>query len=138
MSISESYLLAHFTADPVPHLSGRTSRAYALTVQLQAHYQPAILKFCFPLAAELQGAPNVILTPHIGGSTEEAQAAIGQEVALALAKYVSTGATAGAVNFPQASCVAPTSERCHDHHHTDAAGTAAVCVIVVSILGQIC
>ncbi|HEX8435144.1 phosphoglycerate dehydrogenase [Archangium sp.] len=50
---------------------------------------------------ELQGLPNVILTPHIGGSTEEAQAAIGKEVATSLIKYVKAGATTGAVNFPQ-------------------------------------
>ena len=43
----------------------------------------------------------MIMTPHIGGSTEEAQAAIGREVATALVKYVNTGSTAGAVNFPQ-------------------------------------
>jgi D-3-phosphoglycerate dehydrogenase len=49
----------------------------------------------------LQGLPNVILTPHIGGSTVEAQAAIGAEVGGALIKYVATGATTGAVNFPQ-------------------------------------
>jgi len=51
-------------------------------------------------ASELQGIPNVILTPHVAGSTEEAQDAIGREVAHALVKFVNTGATAGSVNFP--------------------------------------
>jgi D-3-phosphoglycerate dehydrogenase len=48
----------------------------------------------------LQGLSNVILTPHIGGSTSEAQAAIGREVGAALTKFVNTGATTGSVNFP--------------------------------------
>ncbi len=48
----------------------------------------------------LQGLSNVILTPHIGGSTAEAQAAIGKEVATSLIKFVKGGATTGAVNFP--------------------------------------
>lgn len=52
-------------------------------------------------ATDLRGLPNVILTPHVGGSTEEAQEAIGREVASALIKFVNTGATTGAVNFPQ-------------------------------------
>jgi len=52
-------------------------------------------------ASDLRGLPNVILTPHIGGSTEEAQEAIGREVSTALIKLINTGATTGAVNFPQ-------------------------------------
>jgi D-3-phosphoglycerate dehydrogenase len=50
---------------------------------------------------DLMGLPNVILTPHVGGSTEEAQEAIGREVSHTLSTFVSTGATRGAVNFPQ-------------------------------------
>jgi D-3-phosphoglycerate dehydrogenase len=49
----------------------------------------------------LRGLPNVILTPHVAGSTSEAQAAIGREVAGTLIKFVNAGATTGAVNFPQ-------------------------------------
>ena len=49
----------------------------------------------------LRGLPNVILTPHIGGSTAEAQARIGHEVARKLADYSDIGSTFGAVNFPQ-------------------------------------
>lgn len=49
----------------------------------------------------LQGCANVILTPHIGGSTEEAQERIGAEVARKLVDYSDIGSTVGAVNFPQ-------------------------------------
>lgn len=48
----------------------------------------------------LQGLKNVILTPHIGGSTEEAQYSIGLEVAESFRKFLQFGTTAGAVNFP--------------------------------------
>ncbi|EER33022.1 D-3-phosphoglycerate dehydrogenase 1 [Candida tropicalis MYA-3404] len=54
-------------------------------------------------ASELCSLRNVILTPHIGGSTEEAQSAIGIEVANALSKYINEGASQGAVNFPEVS-----------------------------------
>jgi D-3-phosphoglycerate dehydrogenase len=49
----------------------------------------------------LQGLGNVILTPHVGGSTEEAQAAIGKEVAITLLKFLNSGSTLSAVNFPK-------------------------------------
>lgn len=48
----------------------------------------------------LQGLPNVILTPHIGGSTEEAQKSIGLEVAESFRRYLKIGSSSGAVNFP--------------------------------------
>ncbi len=51
----------------------------------------------------LRGIDNVILTPHVGGSTQEAQANIGIEVAGKLAKYSDNGSTLSAVNFPEVS-----------------------------------
>lgn len=52
-------------------------------------------------AEDLRSLKNIILTPHIGGSTEEAQSAIGIEVAEALVRYVNEGTTLGAVNLPE-------------------------------------
>jgi D-3-phosphoglycerate dehydrogenase / 2-oxoglutarate reductase len=49
----------------------------------------------------LRGLDNVILTPHIGGSTMEAQANIGLEVAEKLVKYSDNGTTTSSVNFPE-------------------------------------
>ena len=52
-------------------------------------------------ATPLRGLANVILTPHIAGTTLEAQEAIGREVSTSLARFVHTGATLGSVNFPE-------------------------------------
>jgi D-3-phosphoglycerate dehydrogenase / 2-oxoglutarate reductase len=67
----------------------------------------------------LQGLKNVILTPHVGGSTEEAQDRIGSEVARKLIDYVETGSTMGAVNFPQVQLASrPQGARfCHVHRN---------------------
>ncbi len=59
-------------------------------------------------ASPLQGLPNVILTPHVGGSTAEAQENIGQFVAGKLLDYIENGSTELAVNFPEAA-LAPVS-----------------------------
>jgi D-3-phosphoglycerate dehydrogenase len=68
----------------------------------------------------LQNLPNVILTPHIGGSTLEAQENIGLEVAAKLVRYSDNGSTLSAVNFPEVSLPEhPNSRRLlHIHRNT--------------------
>jgi D-3-phosphoglycerate dehydrogenase len=53
-----------------------------------------------PFSNSLQNLPNVILTPHIGGSTEEAQQSIGQFVSAQMCRYIQTGNTRLGVNLP--------------------------------------
>jgi D-3-phosphoglycerate dehydrogenase len=67
----------------------------------------------------LRAFDNVILTPHIGGSTKEAQENIGLEVASKLAKYSDNGSTLSAVNFPEVSLPGHigTSRLLHIHHN---------------------
>lgn len=55
------------------------------------------------LQSPLIGMRNVILTPHIGGSTQESQENIGREVAEKLVRFIRSGTTKGAVNFPEVS-----------------------------------
>jgi D-3-phosphoglycerate dehydrogenase len=59
----------------------------------------------------LRGRDNVILTPHVGGSTQEAQRDIGVEVSSKLLKYSNNGSSLGAVNFPEVSLPG------HPHQH---------------------
>jgi D-3-phosphoglycerate dehydrogenase len=71
----------------------------------------------------LRGMSNVILTPHIGGSTQEAQENIGIEVADKLITYSDNGSTLGAVNFPEVSL--PVKDRKHTrfmHIHRNVPG----------------
>lgn len=67
----------------------------------------------------LRAFDNVILTPHIGGSTKEAQENIGLEVSSKLAKYSDNGSTLSAVNFPEVSLPlhTHTSRLLHIHHN---------------------
>ncbi len=70
----------------------------------------------------LQNLPNVILTPHIGGSTAEAQARIGEEVARKLIDYSDTGTTVGAVNFPEVQLPKHPSGTRYMHVHRNVPG----------------
>jgi D-3-phosphoglycerate dehydrogenase len=71
------------------------------------------------LETPLRGLDQVILTPHIGGSTHEAQASIGIEVAEKLIRYSDTGTTIGAVNFVEVSLPVQrdTTRFLHVHHN---------------------
>ncbi len=75
-----------------------------------------------PFISPLQGVRNVILTPHIGGSTAEAQGRIGEEVARKLVDYSDTGATLGAVNFPEVQLPIQASGARFMHVHANTPG----------------
>lgn len=79
--------------------------------------------------------PNVILTPHVGGNTEEAQKNIGLEVANAISEFIDRGATEGAVNFPQVNL--PTVPETHRilNIHQNVPGVLAAVNNIVSEVG---
>jgi len=70
----------------------------------------------------LRGLDNVILSPHVGGSTQEAQENIGIEVAGKLAKYSDNGSTLSAVNFPEVSLPEHTGRSRLLHIHVNQPG----------------
>jgi len=75
--------------------------------------------------SELRGLPNTILTPHIGGSTAEAQENIGNFVPGKMMDYINTGSTSNSVNFPNLTL--PTLENAHRliHIHNNVPGILA-------------
>lgn len=78
-----------------------------------------------PFVSELQGLPNVILTPHIGGSTQEAQEDIGRFVAGKLRDYAAAGNTSLSVNFPGVRPGDLGSEHRLSHVHHNVPGVLA-------------
>ena len=78
-----------------------------------------------PFVSELQGLPNVILTPHIGGSTQEAQEDIGRFVAGKLRDYAAEGTTSLSVNFPGVRPGELGSEHRLAHVHSNVPGVLA-------------
>jgi len=75
-----------------------------------------------PFVSPLVGMDNVILTPHIGGSTLEAQDNIGIEVAAKLVRYSDNGSTLSAVNFPEVSLPEHPKSRRLLHIHRNVPG----------------
>ena len=75
-----------------------------------------------PLDSPLVGLPNVILTPHIGGSTQESQENIGREVAEKLVRFLQAGTTKTAVNFPELPYLEPMGGTRILHVHRNAPG----------------
>lgn len=85
--------------------------------------------------SELAGLPNVLLTPHVGGNTEEAQRNIGLEVASSLTAFIDSGNTEGAVNFPTINL--PPREGTHRilNVHRNVPGVLASVTAIMSELG---
>ena len=75
--------------------------------------------------SELRGLPNVILTPHTGGSTEEAQEAIGQFVSNKLRDYLTTGTTTLSVNVPNLALEQTSGSHRLAHLHRNTPGVLA-------------
>jgi D-3-phosphoglycerate dehydrogenase len=89
----------------------------------------------------LRGLDNVLLTPHVGGSTEEAQESIGREVADKLIKYSNNGTTLTAVNFPEVSLSEhPGKHRLLHIHHNQPGVLSAINAVFseekINIAGQ--
>ena len=83
----------------------------------------------------LRGLDNVILTPHVAGSTVEAQQSIGSEVAAKLMKYSNNGSTLTAVNFPEVSLPDHPDKHRVLHIHRNEPGVLAQVIAIFSRSG---
>lgn len=83
--------------------------------------------------SDLRGLPNVILTPHVGGSTEEAQQDIGRFVASKLRSYTEFGSTSLSVNMPELNLPADQGKCRIAHVHRNAPGVLAT---INGLLGE--
>jgi D-3-phosphoglycerate dehydrogenase len=106
----------------------------ALTAALESRHLHGAAIDVFPIEPQgndsafvspLTRFDNVILTPHIGGSTLEAQVNIGTEVAAKLIRYSSNGSTTSAVNFPEVALPAHTGRSRLLHIHRNVPGVMA-------------
>ncbi len=88
-----------------------------------------------PFVSPLAGLDNALLTPHIGGSTLEAQDNIGLEVAAKLIRYSDNGSTLSAVNFPEVTLPEHTGSTRFLHIHRNTPGLLAQVNDVFSRLG---
>ena len=88
-----------------------------------------------PFVSRLQKLDNVLLTPHIGGSTAEAQSNIGEEVAAKLIRYSDNGSTLSAVNFPEAALPEHPGHHRLLHVHRNQPGVLTAVNQVFSTLG---
>ncbi|MEN1727892.1 MAG: phosphoglycerate dehydrogenase [Pseudomonadota bacterium] len=85
--------------------------------------------------SELRGMDNVILTPHIGGSTQEAQQNIALDVAAKMVRYSDNGSTMGAVNFPEVTLPDHAGARRIMHTHRNEPGVLQAINSLVSSAG---
>jgi D-3-phosphoglycerate dehydrogenase len=97
------------------HLSGAAIDVFPLEPKAQGD----------PFDSPLRGLDNVILTPHVGGSTQEAQEGIGHFVANKLLGFVESGSTALSVNLPQVSPPQPQGAFRMGHLHENEPGVLA-------------
>ena len=129
--------------------SGKTSRGHvvdldALAAALESGHLAGAAVDVFPVeprsnddpfATPLQGLDCAVLSPHVGGSTVEAQENIGTEVAEKLVRYSDNGSTVTSVNFPEVSLQGHAGHHRILHVHRNVPGVLAALNAVFSAIG---